>query len=167
MIWQPIRDTRQFCSSDYRGMSLGWMYFRHLSLEHMTQGFWRIHVSSPVSYAYNVLSFALFLCRNSCECLKKGDAERSKVAKEAKQYKVPVWHFYTLQMLHVCLGKFLLQYSNMLWNIRHVSTLCNACYNKSIATERSFQGMSWKTIFHVAFELLKLRHIYCKKSCPV
>lgn len=28
-------------SSDYRGMSLGWMYFRHLSLEHMTQGFWR------------------------------------------------------------------------------------------------------------------------------
>ena len=38
---------------------------------------------------YNILSFALFLCRNSCECLKKGDAERSKVAKEAKQYKVP------------------------------------------------------------------------------
>lgn len=30
----------------------------------------------------------LFFCRNSCHCLKEGDAERSKISKTAKQYKV-------------------------------------------------------------------------------
>lgn len=42
-------------SSDYRGMSLGWMYFRHLSLEHMTQGFWRRHVSSPDQFLRHIM----------------------------------------------------------------------------------------------------------------
>jgi len=41
-------------------------------------------------YRLTALSSALFLYRNVCECLKKGDAERLKVAKEAKQYKVHV-----------------------------------------------------------------------------
>lgn len=37
-----------------------------------------------------MLSDALFLYRNSCKCLEEGAAERTKLAKEAKQYKVPV-----------------------------------------------------------------------------
>ena len=46
-------------------------------------------------------SDALFLYRNSCECLKEGDAEKSKLAKEAEQYKVSAWQFLTLLVLSV------------------------------------------------------------------
>lgn len=94
MIWQPIRDARQFwLEGIVTGMDLFQTSVRGASDSRFLKNTcmwasWRI-----------VLSDALFLCRDSCGCLKKGDAERLKVAKEAKQCKVPAWHFFTLQML--------------------------------------------------------------------